>query len=82
MPADREDPLPDVMKMSLGYPFYRSRRAADARWNWTRSTAQEFAEKYNLKVAKLAFDIAQLIKQIEKQQQTAQPAATHAALRS
>ena len=33
---------------------------------------QEYAEKYNLKVAKLAFDIAQLIKEIEKRQATAE----------
>lgn len=73
MPADREDPLPDVMKMSLGYPFYvldeqQTPLELDSVYG------QEYAEKYNLKVAKLAFDIAQLIKQIEKQQATAKPA--------
>ncbi len=73
MPADREDPLPDVMRMSLGYPFYvldeqQTPLELDSVYG------PEYAEKYNLKVAKLAFDIAQLIKQIEKQQVTANPA--------
>ncbi len=71
IPADREDRLPDVMKMSLGYPFYvldeqQTPLELDSVYG------QEYAEKYNLKVAKLAFDIAQLIKEIEKRQATAE----------
>ncbi len=73
MPTDREDPLPEVMKMSLGYPFYildeqQTPLELDAVYG------QEYGEKYNLKVAKLAFDIAGLIKQVEKQQVAEQPA--------
>jgi hypothetical protein len=70
VPTDSEAPLPDVMKLSLGYPFYvldeqQTPLELDSLYG------QEFAEKYNVKVAKLAFDIAQLIKTMEKQQQAA-----------
>jgi len=73
IPADSEDLLPETMRLSLGYPFYilddqQMPLELDSVYG------QEFAEKYNLKVAKLAFDIAQLIKQMEKEQQAAQSA--------
>lgn len=65
IPADQEGPLPEVMRLSLGYPFYvldeqQTPLELDPVYG------QQYSELYNLKVAKLAFDIAQLIKRMEK----------------
>lgn len=64
LPPDSYDPLPQVMKDSLGYEFYvirqdeRMPRRLDSRFG------KEFDEKYNLKVDTLAYDIAQLLKKM------------------
>ncbi len=65
-PVDDEEPLPPVMKNALGYPFYildeqQTPLELDPVYG------EEFAQKYNLKVAKLAYDIAQLLKKVETQ---------------
>ena len=81
IPADGEDSLPEIMKASLGYPFYildeqQTPLELDSAYG------QEFAEKYNLKVAKLAFDVAQLIKEIEKRPDTQKQTAAETAASS
>ena len=69
IPVEREDSLPEVMKLSLGYPFYV---LDDQQMPIELDSAygEEYAQKYNLKLAKLAFDIAQLVKRME---QTSEP---------
>ena len=64
IPGGDENPLPEAMKLSLGYPFYvfddqQTPLELDPAYG------EEFTQKYNLKMAKLAFDIAQLIKKME-----------------
>ena len=64
LPVDNEGPLPPVMKEALGYPFYVLDEQQTP-LELDPAYGEEFAKKYNLKLAKLAFDIAQLIKKIE-----------------
>ena len=64
IPGGDETPLPEPMKLALGYPFYvfddqQTPLELDPAYG------EEFTQKYNLKMAKLAFDIAQLIKKME-----------------
>jgi hypothetical protein len=64
IPGGDENPLPEAMKLSLGYPFYifddqQTPLELDPAYG------EDFTTKYNLKMAKLAFDIAQLIKKLE-----------------
>ena len=64
MPVDDEQPLPDVMKLALGYPFYILDEQQTP-LELDPAYGEDFTQKYNLKMAKLAFDIAQLIKKID-----------------
>ena len=69
-PPESLDPLPEAMKNALGYDFYvvqeRKPRELDP-------SLQDDFSKYKLKIADLASDIAQLIKQLEGPPQTARP---------
>ena len=69
MPVDDEGPLPPVMREALGYPFYEFDEQ-QVPLELDPAYGEEFNRKYNLKLAKLAYDIAGLIKKIEA------PAAT------
>src|ERR1700761_1323863 len=64
MPVDSEDSLPPVMKEALGYPFYVFDEQ-QVPLELDPAYGDEFTKKYNIKLAKLAYDIAGLIKQIE-----------------
>lgn len=60
-PVDSESPLPPVLKEVLGYPFYifddeQTPLELDPAYG------PDMAQKYNLKMAKLAWDIAQQLK--------------------
>jgi hypothetical protein len=62
-PVDTEAPLPAVMRDVLGYPFYifddeQTPLELDPAYG------PEIAQKYNLKMAKLAWDITQLLKKL------------------
>ncbi len=75
IPGGDENPLPEPMKLALGYPFYvfddqQTPLELDPAYG------EEFTQKYNLKMAKLAFDIAQLIKKIESEPLPAAAAAS------
>src|SRR5271165_3179420 len=64
IPGGDENPLPEAMKLSLGYPFYifddqQTPLELDPAYG------EDFTQKYNLKMAKLAFDVAQLIKKLD-----------------
>lgn len=72
LPVDNEEPLPAVMRESLGYPFYVLDEQQTP-LELDPAYGEEFTRKYNLKLAKLAFDVAQLIKNIES------PAKAHPA---
>lgn len=66
MPGGDEQPLPSAMKLALGYPFYifddqQTPLELDPAYG------EEFTQKYNLKMAKLAFDVAELIKKMDTQ---------------
>jgi hypothetical protein len=64
MPVENEEPLPQVMKQALGYPFYIYDEQ-QVPLELDPAYGGEFTSKFNLKLAKLAYDIAGLIKQIE-----------------
>lgn len=63
-PGGDENPLPQAMQLALGYPFYifddqQTPLELDPAYG------EEFTQKYYLKMAKLAFDVAQLIKRLD-----------------
>jgi hypothetical protein len=62
-PIESEDALPPVAKQLLGYPFYIVDQD-EAPIELDPAYGAELAQKYNLKVAKLAWDIAQLVKRL------------------
>jgi len=64
LPVDDEGPLPAVMREALGYPFYEFDEQ-QVPVELDPAYGEEFTRKYNLKLAKLAYDIAGLIKKIE-----------------
>jgi hypothetical protein len=63
-PVESEALLPSVMKDTLGYLFYIF-DDEHTPIELDPSFGTELAQKYNLKVAKLAWDIAQLIRKLE-----------------
>jgi hypothetical protein len=63
IPIENEDPLPPVMKQALGYPFFVFDEQ-ETPLELDPAYGGEFQQKFNLKMAKLAFDITQLIKLI------------------
>ena len=81
LPVEDEGPLPPVMREALGYPFYELDEQ-QVPLELDPAYGEEFTRKYNLKLAKLAYDIAELIKKIEAPPMTASkpsevpPAAT------
>jgi len=62
-PVDEQESLPAVMKDLLGYDFYTDKDGAPLELD--PSYGQEYAQLYNQKVAKLAWDVAQLLKTLE-----------------
>ncbi len=64
LPVEDEGPLPPVMKAALGYPFYEFDEQ-QVPLELDPAYGEEFTRKYNLKLAKLAYDVAGLIKKIE-----------------
>ena len=66
IPVENESPLPDVMKLALGYPFYIFDEQ-NTPLELDPAYGEEFTQKYNLKMAKLAFDVSELIKRIDAQ---------------
>ncbi len=82
MPVDDEGSLPAVMKEALGYPFYEYDEQ-QVPLELDPAYGEEFTRKYNLKLAKLAYDIAGLIKKIESAPAVAsKPAEAPAAVTS
>jgi hypothetical protein len=63
-PVDSEKQLPDVMKGATGYPFY-SFDDDGAPLELDPVYGDEPGQKYNVKVAKLAWDIALFLKKLE-----------------
>lgn len=63
-PVESEAPLPAIMREMLGYAFYTF-DADQTPLELDLAYGAEIAQKYNLKVAKLAWDIAQLIKKLD-----------------
>ena len=66
IPVDSENALPDVMKLALGYPFFILDEQQTP-LELDPAYGEEFNQKYNLKMAKLAFDVAELIKKMDAQ---------------
>lgn len=64
LPPDSYDPLPQIMKDSLGYEFYVIRQDEHMPRRLDSRFGKDFDEKYNLKVDTLAYDIAQLLKKM------------------
>ena len=75
IPVANEGPLPDVMKLALGYPFYIFDEQQTP-LELDPAYGEEFTQKYNLKMAKLAFDVAELIKKIDLQSKSGAQAAS------
>ena len=63
-PVDSEARLPPVMKGALGYPFYVC-DDEETPLELDPAYGGDLAQKYNLKLAKLAWDVAQLLKKLE-----------------
>lgn len=63
-PVESEDPLPPIMKEVLGYPFYTF-DDEQTPLELDPAYGDELAQKYNVKVAKLAWDIAQFLRKLE-----------------
>jgi TIR domain len=74
LPVEDEGPLPPVMKAALGYPFYEFDEQ-QIPLELDPAYGEEFTRKYNLKLAKLAYDVAGLIKKIESPTPTASKAS-------
>jgi hypothetical protein len=72
IPVSDETPLPEVMKLALGYPFFVFDEQQTP-LELDPAYGEEFTQKYNLKMAKLAFDVAELIKKIDSQSKAAAP---------
>ena len=64
LPVDTEDPLPPIMKQVLGYPFFTI-GDDQAPLELDPAYGEKLVQGYNLKIAKLAWDIAQLVKKLE-----------------
>jgi TIR domain len=79
LPVENEEPLPAVMRQALGYPFYVFDEQ-HVPLELDPAYGEEFTRKYNLKLAKLAYDIAQLIKKIETPAEAASKPAEAAAV--
>ncbi|MGA7461407.1 MAG: toll/interleukin-1 receptor domain-containing protein [Candidatus Korobacteraceae bacterium] len=78
LPVDNEELLPAVMREALGYPFYVLDEQQTP-FELDPAYGEDFTRKYNLKLAKLAFDVAQLVKKIETPAQPQQASAQTAA---
>jgi hypothetical protein len=72
MPVENEHSLPSVMREALGYPFYVFDEQ-QVPLELDPAYGDEFTKKYSLKLAKLAYDIAVLIKKIESPAPTDSP---------
>jgi hypothetical protein len=62
-PVESEEALPPVMKSTLGYLFYAF-DDEQTPLELDPAYGDEMAQKYNLRVAKLAWDISQLLKKL------------------
>lgn len=78
-PVDREEPLPPAMKSVLGYPFY-DMHEGQAPLELDPAYGSDMAQKYNIKVAQLAWEIAQLIAKLQPAAEPAQPARQETAI--
>ncbi len=63
VPVDSESTLPPVVKDMLGYPFFTIEDGAPLELD--DAYGERYQQDYNRRVAKLAWDVAQLLKQIE-----------------
>jgi hypothetical protein len=78
IPVDNDSGLPEVMKLSLGYPFFIFDEQQTP-LELDPAYGEDFLQKFNLKMAKLAFDVAELIKKMEAAQ-TAPPGSAAATI--
>jgi len=62
-PVDTQESLPQVMKDVLGYEFFTMEDGAPLELDG--AYGEKFAQDYNRKVGKLAWDISQLLKKLE-----------------
>jgi hypothetical protein len=63
-PVDTQESLPALFKNTLGYEFFTMEDGAPLELD--PAYGEKFAQDYNRKVGKLAWDIAQLLKQLGK----------------
>lgn len=64
-PVDRDDPLPAVMRAVLGYQFY-DLDEDNTPLEFDPVYGAEMAQKYHVKVAKLAWEISEVLKDLAK----------------
>jgi hypothetical protein len=62
-PVDTQESLPAVVKDILGYEFFTTEDGAPMELD--PAYGEKFAQDYNRKVGKLAWDVAQLVKKLE-----------------
>ncbi len=70
-PIDTQDALPDIVKRLLGYEFFIFEDGAPLELD--PAYGERFAQDFNRKVGKLAWDVAQLLKSLEAQAAAAGP---------
>ncbi len=72
-PVDSDEPLPTVMKALLGYQFYHLDED-NTPLELDPAYGTEMAQKYNVRMAKLAWEIAQILKLMAKTGSPCSPA--------
>lgn len=63
-PVDTEEPLPSIMQDMLGYEFFAIEDGTPLELD--AAYGEKFAQDYNRKVGKLAFEIAQLLQSLDE----------------
>ncbi|MEE8586692.1 MAG: hypothetical protein V3T83_17770 [Acidobacteriota bacterium] len=74
IPIDSEELLPLILKETLGYEFYVYQD--ETLLELDPAFGEELAQKFNLKVAKLAWDITQTLKKLEEREKPEQADAS------
>ncbi len=71
-PVESERALPDALQRTLGYEFY-TLTDDDVPLELDPAYGQELAQRYNMKVAKLAWDVAQLVNRLRTESAAEHP---------
>ena len=79
-PIDTQEGLPDIVRQLIGYDFYTFEDGAPLELDPVYG--EKFAQDYNRKVGKLAWDVSQMLRSLEAAESGAAPALSLAAAAS